>query len=266
MSTTLSPPVQGRSGCRLLAGPIDHLPELLENSYALRYEVYCRERKFLPAENYPLGLEMDEFDRHSIHVGAVDAHGKLAGTARVVRVSEIGLPLFRHCTTYPHETEFHCANTRLVEVGRLAVSRSYRPQQHDGVGAAERRRRGRDDVFLTLLKGLYQETKRIGATHWLAVTEPSLQRLLAHHGFPFTRIGPDTDYSGPVAPYQMDLKAFDNVILSRRFPLLDDFLVGLEPELTPQPADDGQEIVFARSGGRTVGVPRLSIDEASHVC
>ena len=52
---------------------IDAAPHLLEQSYRLRYQVYCLERKFLRAEDYPEGLEHDEFDRHSIHVGAVDA-------------------------------------------------------------------------------------------------------------------------------------------------------------------------------------------------
>src|ERR1700732_5361152 len=162
--------VAAGSGCHFQARLIDDVPRLLENSYALRYRVYCLERKFLRAENYPLGLEIDEFDRHSIHVGAVDALGELAGTARVVNISEIGLPLFRHCTTFPQEWEGHAAPQRLVEVGRLSVSRTYRRRAEDdsygvknavpsGGTATNRRaerRRGREDVLLTLLKALYQ--------------------------------------------------------------------------------------------------------------
>ena len=113
------------------ARPIDDVPQLLDKSYSLRYQVYCLERKFLRAEDYPQGLEIDEFDRHSIHVGAVDARGELAGTARAVKISEIGLPLFRHCTTFPDEMERHPPTTRLVEVGRLSVSRSYRRRTDD---------------------------------------------------------------------------------------------------------------------------------------
>src|ERR1700730_16115236 len=79
---------------------LDDLQELLEKSYRLRYHVYCLERTFLRAEDYPQGLETDEFDRHSIHIGAVDARSELAGTVRIVRPSELGLPLFRHCTTF----------------------------------------------------------------------------------------------------------------------------------------------------------------------
>src|SRR5260370_2326851 len=114
----------GSSG-HFQARPLDDLPELLEKSYRLRYHVYCLERRFLRADDYPQGLETDEFDRHSIHVGVVDARGELAGTARIVKASELGLPLFRHCTTFPHQTAIDQTNPRIVEIGRLAVGRSY---------------------------------------------------------------------------------------------------------------------------------------------
>ena len=52
--------------------------------------------------------------------------------------------------------------------------------------------------------------------------------MLAQRGFPFHQIGPDSDYFGIVAPYQMHLQEFELVILSGRYPDLEDFLVGLE--------------------------------------
>ena len=224
------------------ARTIDGQRALLEQSYRLRYQVYCLERKFLPAENYPNGLEIDEFDRHAAHIGAIDSRGELAGTARVVRSSELGLPIFHHCVIFPDETEFTPDNPRLVEVGRLSVSRSYRRRRSDdpaiagpapgrrgGTGFSGPDRRGQhEDVFLTLLQGMYQAAKRAGASHWLAATEKPLQRLLAQRGFPFHQIGPDSDYFGIVAPYQMDLQEFEDVIMSGQYPDLEDFLVGLE--------------------------------------
>jgi N-acyl amino acid synthase of PEP-CTERM/exosortase system len=68
------------------ARSIDDSPVLLEQSYRLRYQVYCRERHFLPVDDYPNGLESDRFDKHSVHVGVIDAWGELAATARVVAV------------------------------------------------------------------------------------------------------------------------------------------------------------------------------------
>ena len=63
---------------------IDNAPALLQHSYRLRYQVYCLERRFLRPEDYPQGTETDEFDPHSIHIGAMDRRGTLAGTARLV--------------------------------------------------------------------------------------------------------------------------------------------------------------------------------------
>jgi N-acyl amino acid synthase of PEP-CTERM/exosortase system len=254
------------------ARTIDDRRALLERSYRLRYQVYCLERRFLRADDYPDGLEIDRFDCHAIHVGAIDVHGELAGTARVVRPSEIGLPIFEHCACYPHEQQFHAANPRLVEVGRLSVSRSYCRRQCDAplqagpavaLNAAGKyrgvdRRRQHDDVFLTLLKALYQASKRAGASHWLAATEKPLQRMLAQRGFPFHQIGPESDYFGLVAPYQMDLQEFEDVIRTGRFPDLDDFLDGLEPALPGEVSEGG---ALAQAGGNavaaktTAGVP-----------
>jgi hypothetical protein len=94
----------------------------------------------------------------------------------------------------------------------------------------------------------------MGATHWLAATEPSLQRMLARHGFPFKRIGPDSDYFGPVAPYRMDLAEFDQVILSGRFPVLDAFVTGLEPTVGTTAPRAGVRVPVAMSVG--AGEPR----------
>jgi len=90
-------------------------------------------------------------------------------------------------------------------------------------------------VFLAVLKAVYQTTKRMETAYWLAGIEKSLHRILAQHGFPFRLIGAECHYFGVLAPYAMDLEEFDNVILSRRFPVLDEFIVGLEPEFRPRP-------------------------------
>jgi N-acyl amino acid synthase of PEP-CTERM/exosortase system len=227
---------------------LDSDARMLEASYRLRYRVYCLERAFLPPEGYPDGMETDQFDRYSVHVGAVDRKGELAGTARVVRVSMEGLPLFRHCQVFHDRTELHRAGNHIVEVSRLSVSRSYNRRQGDdayglrgaddgtaGIGSRrpERRHRG-GEVIVNVLKGLYQASKRLGATHWLAATERSLQRLLVQYGFCFQLIGPETEYYGRVSPYVMNLAEFDQAILSRQFDALDDFLEGLEPEFCPE--------------------------------
>jgi N-acyl amino acid synthase of PEP-CTERM/exosortase system len=249
---------------------IDDSPRLLEKSYRLRYQVYCLERRFLPAEAYPDGLERDEFDCHSVHVGVVDPHDELAGTARLVMNSAAGLPLLRHCTLFPGETAIDDPRHRVVEASRLSVSRHYSRRQDDAfftpppsapvVPAPSRgteRRDGRHDVFLMVLKALYQASKRMAATHWIVATERSLQRRGAEYGFPFRVVGPESNYAGRIEPYIMSVAEFDEVVLGGRIAALDDFLVGLESEFRPctawpassESSPDGQNTkVMARRG------------------
>ena len=53
---------------------LDDSPARLEQSYRLRYQVYCLERQFLPGVRLSgPRLEIDEFDRDSVHVGVSTA-------------------------------------------------------------------------------------------------------------------------------------------------------------------------------------------------
>jgi N-acyl amino acid synthase of PEP-CTERM/exosortase system len=227
---------------------IDDTPTLLEQSFGLRYQVYCLERAFLNPEHYANHLEIDAFDAHALHFGTMNLQGELVGTARLVQDGVAGFPLLLHCKIFPYETEFYRPENTVVEVSRLSVSRKYRRLKIDGpygnqsapaVYAGKERRgehaQNEGELIVSLYRALYQASKRHGITHWLAATERSLHRLLAKFGFPFRLIGPQTDYFGPVAPYLMDVSEFDQVILSHKKPLLDEFLVGLEPQFRPVP-------------------------------
>lgn len=224
---------------------IDDTPALLEQSFGLRYQVYCLERGFLNPADYADHLEIDAFDAHALHFGTTNLQGELVGTARLVQDGAAGFPLFRHCTIFPGETELYQPGNTVVEVSRLSVSRKYRRRKDDGAYGDQApvvhvgtERRGEHaeyggELIVSLYKALYQASKRHGITHWLAATEKSLHRLLAKYAFPLRLIGPETDYFGPVAPYLMDVREFDQVILSHSRPVLDDFLVGLEPQFVP---------------------------------
>lgn len=217
---------------------LDEFPPLLTESFRLRYQVYCRERRFLDAANYPDGIETDAFDRHAVHLGVVDDWGTLVATARLVRRTEDGLPMFGHCSVLRRLPVLADRGAPLVEVSRLAVSRdglAHVDGEGLGGGAAVRARRlaARSEMITVLYRELYQASKRHGFTHWLVATEPSLQRLVVKYRFPFVQVGPLTDYFGLVAPYLMDLSEFEQEILSGEAPALHGFLDGLEPRFVP---------------------------------
>lgn len=223
---------------------VDDDPWLLEQSYRLRYQVYCVERGFLPAGNYPDQLETDSFDAHSIHVAAIDERGSVAATARVVLPHSTGLPLLRYCTVYPLVTALDEAGTKVVEVSRVSISRLYPQRPGDvmlfgpqvpgtglaaPIGSGQERRRRNGEPFLTLLKAIIASARSVAATHLIFAIERPLHRWLIHYGFPCFVSGPEVEYYGRVAPYILSLVELDEVILGGRFAALEDFPVGLAP-------------------------------------
>jgi N-acyl amino acid synthase of PEP-CTERM/exosortase system len=228
---------------------IDKIPHLLRDSYRLRYDVYCLERNFLKAHDYPDCLETDAFDPHSLHLGAMNLHDELVGTVRLVRPSSAGLPMYHACRLFPEELHRISQIENLAEISRLAISRRYHRRRGDGTfalggaesyGAYPRKNAGRDDkrgnppVVVSLYKSLYQASKRRGITHVLAATEKSLHRLLTEFNFPFRPIGPEVDYFGPVTPYVLDIAEFEAILIKKNPSLLDEFVNGLEMEFRPK--------------------------------
>jgi N-acyl-L-homoserine lactone synthetase len=205
------------------ARTIDDDPRLLEESYRLRYQVYCVEREFLEAARYPDRRETDEFDDYSVHVGALGPDGDLAGTARVITANPHGFPMFRYCAFFPEVQALDQPHVVPVEVSRVSISR-HRPR-HGGAR--------RSEPFLTLVKAIMQGAKRAGATHLIGATDAAFHRWLVHYGLPYRISGPAVDYYGPVAPCIMSLHELDEVVLGGRFPSLDGFPVGWDPQLWP---------------------------------
>jgi len=200
---------------------LDEDPHLLEQSHRLRYQVYCLERQFLDSSGYPDRSESDEFDGHSVHVGAIDSFGELAGTARIIKPNPRGFPMFRHCELFPDLGTLDCPGAMAVEVSRVAISRDYT------------RRRRRTEPFMTLMTAVFLAAKQEGATHVIGATDAALHRWLVHLGFPYRVSGPAVDYYGLVAPCVISLRELDDVILSGRYPALEGIPVGPAPFVWP---------------------------------
>jgi N-acyl amino acid synthase of PEP-CTERM/exosortase system len=242
----------------------------IEECYRLRYEVFCVERGFLPCEDYPGQLESDAYDAHALHFLASHLHGEPAGTARLVLNSPLGLPMVPHC---PLDAGFrfladpqHPLRHRYAEISRLAVSRGFRRRQGDTVyGGLPRTNRTPDpraapsttppndvpEMVSGIFRLIYQESKRHGVTHWVVAMERSLQIVLQRMGFPFSPIGPEADYYGPVRPYMAEIAALERNIGQLKPATLDYVASGLEPHLRPafahwkDPSEPSQDAVSA---------------------
>ena len=161
--------------------------DLLRQVYELRYQVYCTERNFLPGQK---GLEYDEFDHRSRHVALLNRESdELVGTARLVL----------HSPKRPHDSfpmQLVCDPSLLdrvplenaVEISRFAISK----QRRSFTSAALMR--------MGLIQGLVRLSAELGVTHWCAVMEPTLLRLLRMTSIYFRPLGPLVDYHGPRQP------------------------------------------------------------------
>jgi N-acyl amino acid synthase of PEP-CTERM/exosortase system len=195
-------PAKTVSRGRILARQIDST-QLLRASQRLRYQVYCLDRKFLPADEYPGKIETDEYDAMSTHFGVfVDevSPDRMIGMARLVPGEDF-FPLQDHCTISPQYRKYFGSGIRAAEVSRLMISQAA-VAKFLGRSGLELRR----DMLLALYKAVYSWVEARQVSLLFAAMETSLAGLLRRTGFPFVEIGPEVDYYGRVFPYVLDIE------------------------------------------------------------
>ena len=201
--------------------------ELLKQSFALRYQVYCEELNFLNKQDYPSGEESDEFDAGSVHVGALNVNQEVIASARMVPSTRGLFPMENHVAIDDSATRENLKisleelrNSSAVEVSRLVVDPGYRRRRGDTRYALapghdrrnpERAEAGRRSspagptIALGIYKTLFQTSQLLGIRYWMAAMEPVLISSLARYGMKFVPIGPVADYYGPVQPCALDV-------------------------------------------------------------
>lgn len=163
--------------------------ETLGGAQRLRYQVFCKERNILPGHE---GVEADFYDPRARHV--VLRHRRsdeLVGTARVVHGVRdnpwASLPIQHVCD--PSLLRHLPLNTT-GEVSRFALRRV--PALSDVRTPLLLR--------LALMQGVLRASRDLGLTHWCAVMETSLLRLLRTASVNFEPIGPIVEYYGRRQP------------------------------------------------------------------
>lgn len=155
----------------------------------LRYQVYCQERGYEPGEG---GLEQDEYDQNARHVLVRRrATGEVYGTVRVVLSKQddggLGFPMQRVCDDY--------VLAPLPAVATGEVSRFALPRDRGGISPAAAAL-----MRLCLLQGAIQISGEEGLTHWCAIMEKTLLRLLRSTSMYFLPVGPTIEYHGVRQP------------------------------------------------------------------
>ena len=233
---------------------VDGSPDL-EKTYRIRYQVYCLERGFLPHEIYRDGIESDVYDKDALHFLANHISGQAAGTARLALNGPLGLPMAAHCGLDPAYNFLadpdHPDLKYYAEISRLAVSKAFRRRQGDSLFGGPPRtdrtdsgeviafysRNDAPEIVSGIFRMLYQDSKRLGITHWVVAMERSLNLMLKRMAFVFAPIGPESDYYGPVRPYMAEIAEIERHLARTRPQTLRYMSFGLEPELLPGPLD-----------------------------
>lgn len=185
-------------------------PELLDEVFRLRYQVYCLENSgFESADEHQDGREQDTDDDRSIHALLMHRRtGAFAGTVRVILPSS-SRPLPIHSLLAAQDTELLSQlppARNLAEISRFAVSKEFRRRRGeeryadadwpDNGPSISDERRALPFITFGLLRGVL-EICREQRVPWIgAVMEPALIRIFQRFGVNFERIGEPVEHHG----------------------------------------------------------------------
>ena len=200
----------------------------LRQALHLRYQVYCIEHPF----EKPAGtdeIERDEFDAYSAHSLLLSRRNdEVVGTVRLVlprREQPYTLfPIEQHCGKFFDKKLFDASTLprgSIAEISRFAISKEFKKrlmeteypwgasdlneQEAEQMKVVERRII--PHITLGLFLAIVRMSVRHNITHWYAVMEPALLRLLKKFSIEFIPLGPMVDYHGNRQPCVAELAA-----------------------------------------------------------
>ena len=168
--------------------------DLLSVAQRLRYQVYCVENGYEDPAAHPDALERDVFDSHAVHGLLMQrANGTAIGTVRLIlplrESPEDSFAIQRLSGIRSMKLSRIIPFASTAEVSRFSISRQFR--------------RGADFVQnstpllrLGLIQSLVRMSLENGITHWCAMMEPTLLRMLAAMAIRFDPIGAPVQHRG----------------------------------------------------------------------
>ena len=202
--------------------------ESLRQALHLRYQVYCIEHPF----EKPAGtdeIERDEFDTNSAHSLLLSRRNDdVVGTVRLVlprrEQPDTLFPIEQHCEKFFDKKLFDVSTLprdSIAEISRFAISKEFKKRLMDTEypwGASDLteqetehmktlERRIIPHITLGLFLAIVRMSVRHNITHWYAVMEPGLLRLLKKFSIEFIPLGPIVDYHGKRQPCVAEIGA-----------------------------------------------------------
>ena len=184
-------------------------PELLEECFKLRYQVYCLETGFEDKKQFSDQLESDIYDDRSVSSLLIHKKtGIIAGTVRLILPSEElssdPLPAFNISPELSALSEQHLPRKRTAEISRFSISKKFRQRHYDthipgieeNLDNADNVHRVIPHITLGLMKAILKMSIDNDISHWSVVIEPTLERLLRKLGIYFVSVGGIVEYHG----------------------------------------------------------------------
>lgn len=198
-------------------------PELREEVFKIRHNVYCEELEFEDVKEG--GMEKDDFDDQSIFTLIKHKPSdKYTSCVRLVRSrsEEELLPIEKFCLNSIENKSLSPQNfprSEVCEISRLAVKADFRRRKADkfkgsaiGVISEETYSETELRCFPFIAIGLYMAAATMaidsGMKHVYVMMEPRLARSMKFIGITFQQLGKPIDYHGIRAPYYINPEIF----------------------------------------------------------
>ncbi len=195
-----------------------HTEQMRKLMYRLRYQVYCLEFRYEPADKFPEQMEWDLYDAHSLHCLLMHKpSGNAAGCVRLIMPregeSDAMLPFERCCSKALDKSLFDLntlSRDRFGEISRLAVPAAFRRRKSDEnkpISVPDRKTliaEGRSPfplIAISLCLAIGLMLLHSGLEYGFAMMEPRLIRMLRRYGIGFKQIGDVVDYHGNRGPF-----------------------------------------------------------------
>jgi N-acyl amino acid synthase of PEP-CTERM/exosortase system len=191
--------------------------ELKNEVYKLRYQVFCIENNIFNSEDYPDGLEFDEFDQQSVHY--LIRHrksGVYAATTRLILPDadhpEKLFPIELHCGIDNVAMMQAFNRAHLGEISRFCVSKAFKKRKDEvnsiaGIHAGWHpdcftlnERRSFPHIAISLIACFIKASYENDIHYLFAAMEPSFFRFVSPLGISLNKIGPLVDYHGARCP------------------------------------------------------------------
>ena len=177
---------------------------LIRAALSLRYQVYCLERHFEEPDPQSGGIEHDDYDPRSMPgLLYFRPMPEPIGTARLILPVAHGksLPMHHLLTASGVRTSQHFPDQTTAEVSRFSISKEFRRRASDSMSAVGLRPSQIAELYtampcLGLVQTMLRASVNNGITHWTAIMEPKLLRMLATLGIHFHSIGPLVSHHG----------------------------------------------------------------------